>query len=369
MKKVFPFLCAVTIITAPFGVHAQTDEVNPAIESNLSTAEISKPEWINEFTLEDVIRRGTENSKTLTVLQLNVEISKNELLKTVNDKNKVAMDIKKLEDKIVELQFQEEEVKENLRIMLTSSYTNLLLLNVQKDFTKKTLQSAINNVNKHQLLYNLGKVSKEKLHQAQTARDNVEKQLKKEEKKYQQSLADLFFDIGIIYQPNMEIKDIEFEPKSFEMPADNSSLIIASTKMKRAQNNLELAIINRNDVYQKYENGEATIYEKENQDYFVNIAEQTIISTRDELKTSIEQLYRSGENSYSSYEEAVSKLESKRKEVEMLKIRYRLGKMSKYDYEQAQLGLQEAELNVYQAKVQNYMIQQSIESLQKGYVQ
>ena len=301
MKRVFPFLCAVTIVSSPFAVHAQTDEVNQTVDVDQTTeidqtaeaTEGSQLVVIKELTLEDVIGRGTENSKNLAVVHLNVEISKNELLKTVNDKNKVSdLDIKKLEDKIVELQLQEEVVKENLRLMLTSSYTNLLLLNVQKDFTKKSLQSATKNVNKHQLLYKLGKVSKEKLRQAQTARNNVEKQLKKEEKKYQQSLTDLCLVIGITYQPSIEVKDIEMEPVDFVKPADNSSLIEASYKMKKAQKNLESVVLNRNDVYEKYQNGEATIYEKENQDYLVNIAEQTIVSIRDDLNTSIEQLYR-----------------------------------------------------------------------------
>lgn len=42
--------------------------------------------------------------------------------------------------------------------------------------------------------------------------------------------------------------------------------------------------------------------------------------------------------------------------------------MSKYDYEQAQLGLEAAKLTVYEARVQNYIIQQSLESLQKGFL-
>ena len=103
---------------------------------------------------------------------------------------------------------------------------------------------------------------------------------------------------------------------------------------------MESAILDRDDVYKEYEEGDATIYDKVNQDYLVKIAEQTMASTRDDLQTSIEQLYRNGEDSYSSYKEAVRQLEIKKKELEVLQIRYKLGRVSKYDYEQAQIGLQ-----------------------------
>ena len=86
---------------------------------------------------------------------------------------------------------QEEEAKEGIRLMLTSSYTNLLLVQEQINFTKKSLQTAINDVNKHQLLYKFGRVSQEKLRNVQIAKDNVERKLEQQEKSYHQTLADL----------------------------------------------------------------------------------------------------------------------------------------------------------------------------------
>ena len=120
MKKVFPFLCAVTIVSSPFAVHAQTDEVNQTVEADQTTEidqtegeaakEASQLEVVKELTLEDVIRRGTENSKNLTVLQLNLEVTKNELSKTDYDKSKAARDIKKLEDRIDDLKKEREKL-------------------------------------------------------------------------------------------------------------------------------------------------------------------------------------------------------------------------------------------------------------------
>ena len=428
MKKVFPLLCAVTIVSSPFVVHAQIEEINQTVEAEQTTEvnqtedasnEPSQLEVIKELTLEDVIRRGIENSKNLIVLQLNLEVTKNELLKTDYDKNKTAQDIRKLEERIdqlknkreelskeekikngkerigikdsikvleneiksletavlrlksgqLQLQMQEEEAKEGVQLILTSYYTELLFLQKQITLTKKSLQNAMNDVNKYQLLYKLGRVSQEKLQNVQIAKEDAKRRLEQQEKSYRQNLADLSYKIGITYQPDMVIKPIGFEPVDFVKPKDYNMLIENSYKMKRTQKSLESAILNRIDVYREYEEGNATIYDKVNQDYLVKIAEQTIGLTNDELQTSIEQLYRNGEDSYSSYKEAVRQLEIKKKELDVLKIRYKLGRASKYDYEQAQIDLQQAELKVYEAKVQNYTIQQSIEALQKGYVQ
>lgn len=427
MKKVVPLLCAVTIVSSQYAVHAETEEITQTVEAKQTTEmnktentskDSSQLEVIKELNLEDVIRRGIENSKNLTVLQLNLEVSKNELLKTDYDKNKATRDIKKLEDRIddlkkereglegdgkiengkdrielqdtiekledeiksletavtrlesgqLQLQMQEEEAKEGARVMLTSNYTDLLLLQEQINFTKKSLQNAVNDVNKHQLLYKLGRVSQEKLSNVQIAKEDVQRQLEQQEKSYRQTLADLSFKIGVAYQPDMVVKPIGFQPVDFAKPGNYSSLIENSYKMKRTQKALETAILDRNDVYNEYEKGDSTIYDKVDQDYKVKIAEQTMASTKDELQTSIEQLYRNGEDSYSSYKEAVRQLEIKKKELEVLKIRYKLGRVSKYDYKHAQISLQAAELTVYEAKVQNYTIQQSIEALQKGYI-
>ncbi len=422
MKKVFPFLCAVTIVSAPFAVHAQTGVLNQTVEANQTVVEVvneeSALEVIKELTLEDVIKRGIENSKNLTVLQLNLEITKNEQLKTDYDKNKTAQDIKDLEDRIdvlkseregldtkekfengknpidlqasiialedeikfletavkrletgqLQLQMQEDEAKEGIRLMLTSNYINLLLLQEQINVTKKSMQSANNDVNKNQLLYKLGRISQEKLHNVQIAKENVDRQLEKQEKSYSLTLADLCFKIGITYQPDMVVKPVGIEPVDIVKPEEYNSLIENSYKMNRAEKSLVSAILERKEVYKKYEEGDATIYDKVNQDYLVKIAEQTLALTRDDIQTSIQQLYRNGEDSYSSYKESVRQLELKKKELDVLKIRYKLGRVSKYDYEQAQMGLQKADLDVYQAKVQNYTIQLSIEALQKGYI-
>ncbi|MDQ0242567.1 outer membrane protein TolC [Bacillus fengqiuensis] len=373
MKKVFPLLCAATIVSSSFAVHAQADE-QQTVETVESEGEMIQEknslEEVKELTLEDAIKRGTEVNTNIKILQFNLEIAKNQLLKIKNDPKMTGQDIKKAEDHIDSLNGEMENLKEGLRLTLTSSYMNMLLLQEEMDFTKKSLQSAINEVDKTQRLYNLGRLMKEALSQAEIARDNTEKQLKEQEKNYNRLLAAFSSDIGIAYNPNTVIKSIRFEALDFETPTNFTLLIEQSYKMKKAQKSLESVMLNRDNVYKDYENGKdnVTIYDKAQQDYQVKIAEEMMASTQVSIEAAIKQLYDKAESSYSSYEEAVQQLEAKRKEMDGLQIRYNLGRISKYDYEKAQLGLAAAELNVYKAKVQNYTIQQSIAALQKGYI-
>lgn len=374
MKKVFPFFCAVTIVSSPFALYAKADEVNQTVEANQIQSEMIQEknslEEVKELTLEDAIKRGTEVNTNIKILQFNLDIAKNQLLKVKNDPKITGQDIRKVEDNIDSLNGEIENLTEGLGLTLTSSYMNILLLQEEMDFTKKSLQSAINEVGKNQQLYNLGRLTKEALSKAEIARDNTGKQLKEQEKNYDRALAAFSSDIGVAYNPNIVIKPVEFEAVDFEMPADFSFLVDQSFKMRRAQKSLESAILNRDSVYEEYEEGDSdvTIYDKENQDYQVKIAEEMVASTKGNIENAIKQLYDKAEDSYSSYEEAVQQLEVKRKEMDGLQIRYNLGRISKYDYEQAQIGLAAAELNVYKAKVQNYTIQQSIAALQKGYI-
>ena len=60
-------------------------------------------EQVDKLTLDDVVKRGTENSKNLTVLALNLEASKNQLLDTEFNVNDTKWDIRDLENKLDDL--------------------------------------------------------------------------------------------------------------------------------------------------------------------------------------------------------------------------------------------------------------------------
>lgn len=424
MKKIFAIVCILVLMGSPLAVFADTDDANRGEPFKMEqlepeeTDEDSQQEEVNELSLEDIIKRGTENSKNLTALQLSLAMQKNDFLQVNYDKNKAVRDIKNLEDKIddlkkerdglegeartenfedraelldsikelekeieslersvqqmengqLQLQFQEEEAREGVRLMLTSRYTDLQLLQRDISYSRLMLESAKKDYNKQQTLFKLGRISQEAFRQAEEALVNAEKQLAEKEKKYRQSLSDLSIDIGISYNKEMVLKPINIVLEELERPEDFASLIDESYKMKRAKMDYESAVLERDQVYEDFEQGDATKYEKENQDLLFQMAELNLESTKRDLQNSIEQLYRNTENSYDHYQEAVRQLEITQKEMDLLKVRYNLGRVSKFDYEQALLILDAANLKVYEAQIQHFNLELSVEALQKGYI-
>jgi len=426
MKKVIPLLCAATIFSSPFSAYAQTAETEPTTEVNQPTEEQTpEVEQVEKLTLEDVIKRGTENNKNLTVLQLNLEASKSQLLDTQFDENELKWDIKDLEDKLddlkderkkledtaskiangqeriaiqnsldalqdqiqslqlaikqletgqIQLQLQKEEAKEGVRLLLTSAYTNILVLQEQMEFTKKTLKTAQSNVKKAERMYNYGTGTSEDIRQAKIAQTDLEKQLEELEKNYNQTVANLCFDIGVTYNPAITIEPVEYKAVEVIKPEDFRTLIDNTYQVKKAEKNLESAILARDDAYREYEEddnvgAEVSKYELEQHDYKVEAAKETIASLKDDIEKTMDDLYYNNKIAYFDYEEALRKLEDVNKDLKVLKTRYNLGVISKHDYESALIKLDQAKLNVYNATVQNYMNQEQIKAFENGYVQ
>ena len=270
-----------------------------------------------------MVKRGTENSKNLAVLQLNLEAAKNQLLDTQFNENDVKWDIKDLENKLddlkderkdlndtsakiyngqqriaiddsidalddqiqaiqlaikqlesgqIQLQLQQEEAKEGVRLMLTSSYTTILMAQEQIDFTKKAIVSATADVKKAQRMNEVGTGSKEAVRKAQVAETNLKKQLEELRKQYNHDVANLSFDIGVAYNPTIAIEPIVYTAAESKKPESYTSLIDNSYKVKKAQKSVETAIINRDDAYREYEEddnvgSEVSTYELKQYDF------------------------------------------------------------------------------------------------------
>lgn len=431
MKKVISLLCAATIVSLPLNAYVQAAEgdqttvVDQTNGENKTQETSTGLEQVAKLTLDDVIKRGTENSSSLAVLQLNLEATKNQLLDTQFIKGDTAWDLKDLDDRLddlkdqrdnltdtaskiangsqriaiqdsidaieeqiqtlelnikkleagqIQLQLQEVEAKEGVRLLLTSAYTNIVLLQEQINFTNKAINSAKTDVYKAQRMYNLGTASKDDLRQAKVAQTNLEKQLEQQEKNYKHDLAKLSFDIGVVYNPSIEIQQIEYKAVKSVKPESYSSLIDHSYKVQKAQKSLETAQIERDDVYREYKENDSigtkvSTYKLEQYDKQVKVAEETVASTKDDVETAIEKLYLNEDISYLGYEEALRKLANVQTDVSNLKKRYKLGFISKYDYNKALIQLDQAKLNVYTATVQNFMTKEQIKALENGYVQ
>ncbi|WP_078408498.1 TolC family protein [Priestia abyssalis] len=472
MKKVMTLFCAAAIASTPFVGTAQALETETSSTSTIekeAEVEQQKDETQNKdlkvLTLEDVLKRGLENDKSLILLEYQLESSKNQLLDTEDDKRDTQKDIKDLEETLdelremrdklqggeragvydaiesyedamkeiekaiealksgqVTLQLQTEGAKEGMTLQLTSAYMNLLSSQDQINFMKKSIQSAADNVKKAERLFEYGMGSKDDIDQAKRAQTNLEKQLEQKEKDYYYNLAALTFDIDVNYNPDLALTRVEttiedaetvlaaaianaiervekktdvseegakaestntvaeeektdaIEDGIVDESTDNTdinvkdyeTLIQGTFKMMEANEKLELAKYNRDEVY---EDDDSDKYDEQAEDYNVKIAEEQIIQLYEQLTKKIDSLNHNIKTSKFNYEEAARKLEDAQKDISNLEKKYELGVIAKYDYEQAKLQLDELNLNVAIAKTNYFLVQQSIEALGKGYIQ
>lgn len=423
MKKVFPLLCAATIATAPFAVYVQAEETTPA---NTTTTETATPtiELVEKLTLEDVLTRGLENSKNLTILQFNLEATKNQVLDTKSNVGKARWDAKDLDDQLDDLRDERkrledsakiavgsqmiaiddalealndqiqalelaikkleagqlqselglEESKEGVRLLLTSNYTNIVTSKHQIDFTKKALASATTSVKKAQRMYDVGMGSNEAVRLAKVAETNLQKQLEELEKKYNQDVATLSFDIGIAFNPNVVVEPIAFTPAAIETPENYTELIAKTYKVKRAESNVTTAIASRDDAYREYEEDDnvgtdVTKYTLQQNDFLVKSAEETLALTKDQVETTLDNLYYNADHSLFLYEEALRKAEDAKQDFRAVQVRFNLGLISKHDFDTAKLQLDQVNLNAEIAKMQNFLVKQTIVAAEAGYVQ
>ncbi|MDQ0247123.1 outer membrane protein TolC [Bacillus fengqiuensis] len=472
MKKVMTLFCAATIASTPFAGTAQALE-NENSSANTIEKEAGAEQQTEEtqskdlkvLTLEDVLKRGLENDRSLTLLKYQLESSQNQLLGTEDDKRDTQRDIKDLQETLdelremrdrlqggeragvydaiesyedamkslenaiealksgqVTLQLQTEGAKEGMTLQLTSAYMNLLSSQDQINFMKKSIQSAADNVKKAERLFEYGMGSKDDIDQAKRTQVNLEKQLEQKEKDYYYNLAALTFDIDVNYNPDLALTRVEttiedaetvlataianateraekktavseevtkaestntvaeeektdtIEDEIVDESTDNTdinaedyeTLIQGTFKMMEANEKLELAKYNRDEVYK---DDDSDKYDQQAEDYNVKIAEEQITQLREQLTKKIDSLNHNIKTSKFNYEEAARKLEDAQKDIHNLEKKYELGVIAKYDYEQAKLQLDELNLNVAIAKTNYFLVQQSIEGLGKGYIQ
>lgn len=301
---------------------------------------------LSSITLNDVISKGLANNKNLALLEAQAKNGQ------------------------PQLQLQLDEAKEAIRLSLTAAYCNLLLQNDQIQSVKVAIQIAADEVTRVQHLYNAGRASKEDLRKAKDAKTKVDKQLASLEKSYQAALVELSLNIGIAYNRSIQLKGISYNIAPVNMPQDTTSLINNSFKMKRAQNDLETAIRERDDLYRRAAAGEAISADQlAAADQKVAAARVTITATKTDLKIAIKKLYHNADLAYADYQEAQRTCSETQADVKAAKARYQAGVISKYDYQKVQKQLTTAQINVNSTKLQHYLAVAAIKALQKGYVQ
>lgn len=422
MKNILSLLCAATIVTAPCTtlVHAENITTKPVTTTTVTTTAPSATVQLDKLTLENVLQAGLSNNKNLTVLQHNLQAANYQLLNAKGDLAETQSDIRRLNSKVKalnnnsrelefeerleidreriamktsiqnleeqakklelqlknfestkqQLQLQVDETKAAIKLLLTSGYTNVVMLQKQIATMKKTITEAQAEIKKAERLLAVGMGSKEAVRLAKVAEKNSKKTMTDLEKQYTYQLTKLCLDAGITYLPNLIIEPVQHTPTAVETPADFTALIDNAFKIQKAQKNVDIAQANRAELYRS----DATNFnisndELQQSEYVVKAAQETINATKNDLQKTIEQLYYNANQTLLTYEDAVRKQQDVQDDLKALKKRYELGLIPKRTYETASLQLEQATLQVEISKMQHFLALQSLDAAKTGYFQ
>ncbi|HZG73500.1 MAG TPA: TolC family protein [Chondromyces sp.] len=425
MRKWAVALGTTVMVIMPFAVHADAvEEMTPVSEKDGDDQAENQLKVVNQLSLEDTLKLALENNKNLVVLKYELEALKNQTLSVIDDEANLRSDLRALgrnlrdlqkekdrldeaeeeekdpqkraqilnaiealkaqitaveqqipliEQQIIQLKsgevqavIQQEEVIEGVKLKIISDYVNLLGLQEQVEMKKQEIAYAKKDVQRAEQRFQLGAGAKDDIRLAKNNQTNLEQQLQKQQNNYQYSLAALSFDVGIQYNPDLTLEALDFTVDTIKKPSDIQAIIEETFQMKRVREELKLAQENRDQLYN---HGGVSVYDELQYDNKVKAAEENIHATAQSLQQKVNALYNNLETSNFDYNEAVRQLETVKEDLAVLEKRYRLGVVPKFEVEKAQIQLEQINYNIEMLKIQNYLTQQSINSLLNGFIQ
>lgn len=255
-----------------------------------------------------------------------------------------------------------EEARIGIRLQMTSQYVELLTLKKQVSMNEAYLDVLKTDVKRAELMQEQGMTSAEKVTEAQREVEKQEQQLTQLRNKYRLALAQLCLDLGVAYDPDIELGDLdEFSPQPVT-PMNRERILEKSFEMKRQWNSILLA---------EQQKSHTDAANEDHEDYLktnVRIAEQQAEKTRIDLNKKIDQLYSNQETAYQAYQNALKDLNNAQLDVQHITVRYNNALVSRHDYEKSSFSLTQQEAKLELARLQLYVAQRAVNALEDGFI-
>ncbi|AZK45900.1 TolC family protein [Paenibacillus lentus] len=255
-----------------------------------------------------------------------------------------------------------EEARIGIELQVTSQYAELLSLNKQRAVAEEYLEILKADMRRAELLQEMGMISAAKVTEAQREVQKQERQMEGLKNKYELALVQFCFDLGIAYDPNIVLADLpDYTPQPI-LRLERERILAKSFEMKRQWNSIILA---------KHQESHTNATNDDQEDLLemnVRIADQQAEKARIELNKKIDELYSNAEMAYKAYENALTDYENaKQDNVHMMK-RFDNGLISRHDYDKSAFILTQQETARELARIQLYVVERSVDALEKGFI-
>ncbi|MGG1520018.1 TolC family protein [Paenibacillus oryzisoli] len=258
---------------------------------------------------------------------------------------------------------QTDEARAGIRLQTIAQYVTLLGQKKQLDFMQAYLDVMDKDLLKATLFAQQGLASNDDV---QTVQKAIRKQ--KDDQitllnNYRLGLVQLSTDIGISYDPNLQLKDIAGITVEPIAETDTITLLKASYQMKAAGNNIDEAVwgtthtVTSNTYGDTYQGVNLAINGQKNE------------QTRLELRKKIQATYTDAANAYQAVLTEQRNLNDVQADQANMQLRYKLGVIAKHDLNKFTLKVQQVETTLAAAKLKYYVLREKAKAMDTGFIQ
>ncbi|GGA11215.1 hypothetical protein GCM10008018_65470 [Paenibacillus marchantiophytorum] len=258
---------------------------------------------------------------------------------------------------------QTDEAKAGIRLQTIAQYVQLLGQKKQLDFMNDYAAVMEKDLLRATLFAQQGLASSDDVQTVQKAINKQKDDIATLLNNYRLGLVQLSTDIGISYDPNLVIKDIETILLDPITETDTTTLLKSSYQMKSSGNNMDEAV---------WETGHTVTQNTYGDTYLgVNLAinGQKNEQTKLELTKKIQTTYHDAKNAYQAVLTEQRNVTDIQADLAKMKFRYDVGVLSKHDLNKFQLKVQQNETTLTAAKLKYYVLKEKAKAMDTGFIQ
>lgn len=259
--------------------------------------------------------------------------------------------------------YQTSEAREGIQLLETSLYVQLLSLKKQTELLTDYQSVLQKDLDAAKILNQMGMSTPEDIRTLEKALNKQKDDIQTARNNYRLALAQLAFDIGIEYNPDIKVLDIKDLERGTIKRKETEELLTNAYQMKIAQNNLNESIIEKQDTEIKNRYQEKAL--KTN----VEITKEKILQARIDLGKKIEATYSDAQNSYEAMQTELRNNSDTKTDYDKMSQRYNAGVISKHDLNKFSFKLRQSDTMLQLSKMKFYVLSQKVAAMENGFIQ
>lgn len=350
---------AATTDTSGSGSASATDAATDPADPATPAPEPSEPDPSDAYEqqlkeLQDAVGKISDGlNKSAAAQNTQLETSRKTLESNIN-----SLDTQK---ENTELQIN--EAREGIKLGMTGQYVQLLASQKQVQLSKDYIDVLTRDVQRAQTLQSLGSGTQEDIDKANRALLAEKDNLTNLEDAYQKALITISFDLGIEYNPNIQLTDIDVTVEP--VTKKNVDSILSSSYQVQTLAN---GIVQAQWEEDNQDKNAANSFDEQATKANTEIARQQLSQGKVDLAKSIESSYTDADTAYKSVVTAQRTVSDVTLDNTNMQIRYNAGVVTKYDFDKFQYQVHVDQVKQDLAKLQFYVQQAKVQAMENGYI-